>query len=357
MSDWDFRENSLDLIRLVAATQVMVLHSFEFTMNEVTGNLFFELLRLFPGVPIFFFISGYLISRSYERSPTLLAYFKNRVLRIFPALLVCVFVNICLVASTGYFSENGVKLYEIGLLFLAKASFLQFYNPDFMRMFGDGVLNGSLWTICVELQFYFIVPIGYAILGLKKRLATGSLVLVIIFFIFVNQMYIGLMADYSQFLALKFFRISFAPWIYMFLFGVLVQRKFDFFASLVRKVPDYMSLPLYIIVAYVMSSLGVNFGNGISPFVFFILALLVFRFSYSNVIISKSLLKGNDVSYGIYIWHMVYINQLTYLYPNPTIAQTTFCMLLAIVTAILSWFLLERKFLALKSFSMLGSKE
>lgn len=51
---WTFRENNLDLVRLLAAGQVVVLHSFEFMMHEVTDHTFFQILRLIPGVPIFF---------------------------------------------------------------------------------------------------------------------------------------------------------------------------------------------------------------------------------------------------------------------------------------------------------------
>lgn len=37
-------------------------------------------------------------------------------------------------------------------------SFVQFYNPDWLRGFGTGVLNGSLWSIPVELQYYVLLP-------------------------------------------------------------------------------------------------------------------------------------------------------------------------------------------------------
>ena len=74
---WEFKENSLDAIRLLAATQVAVLHTCEFMFVERTGGVFFELLRLFPGVPIFFSVSGYLISKSYESTPNIAEYAKK----------------------------------------------------------------------------------------------------------------------------------------------------------------------------------------------------------------------------------------------------------------------------------------
>ena len=47
MTDWQFRNNSLDMVRLLAAAQVVVLHSLEFTMpRSVTDTLFFDLLRI-----------------------------------------------------------------------------------------------------------------------------------------------------------------------------------------------------------------------------------------------------------------------------------------------------------------------
>lgn len=61
--------NNFDLIRLAAASQVMVIHSIHNLGIETSRAL--EMLEFalsfFPGVPIFFVISGYLVSASYER--------------------------------------------------------------------------------------------------------------------------------------------------------------------------------------------------------------------------------------------------------------------------------------------------
>src|SRR5690349_9052904 len=81
----DWRVNNFDLLRLLAALQVAVVHGI--AVLKPTGHFAGLLgtgLDRFPGVPIFFVISGVLISRSYEHSASLRDYLGNRCLRIFP---------------------------------------------------------------------------------------------------------------------------------------------------------------------------------------------------------------------------------------------------------------------------------
>ena len=93
MSNWVFRENSLDMLRLFAAFQVVVMHTLGYMMPDYGSNAALRILGYFPGVPIFFFISGYLISKAFENSPNNIEYAKNRFLRLYPALIVCVGLN------------------------------------------------------------------------------------------------------------------------------------------------------------------------------------------------------------------------------------------------------------------------
>lgn len=350
MSNWVFKENGLDLIRLVAAMQVMVLHTFEFTLYDTTHSPFFEILRLFPGVPIFFFISGFLISKSYERSPGLISYARNRALRIYPALILCVLINLLMIGSTGYFEQ--VTFSEISWLFLAKVTVFQFYNPDFMRGFGDGVLNGSLWTICVELQFYVIVPILYRLFKLNSKRNLGALVALLLVFIAFNRILFLSLPEYSSQIVWKIFKVSFVPWFYMFLFGIIVQRNFKFFANLFESVNPAVMVLVYTLFACCVSFLGVDFGNGIPPYVYFPLALLVFRVAYSTTMLSNKLLNGNDISYGIYIWHMVFVNQLLFVIDEITVFLVIAVIVITVVTSLASWMLVERRMLKLKRFSV-----
>src|SRR5688572_6028527 len=99
----DHHANNLDLIRLLAALQVAVGHAFAWLAVPLP-RLAEELLRSFPGVLIFFVISGFLITRSYvERNRGFARYMANRALRIYPALWVQYLAIIVLMYATGGF--------------------------------------------------------------------------------------------------------------------------------------------------------------------------------------------------------------------------------------------------------------
>jgi len=350
---WEFKENSLDAIRLLAATQVAVLHTCEFMFVERTGGVFFELLRLFPGVPIFFFVSGYLISKSYESTPNIAEYAKNRGLRLYPALIICVAINLVMVWSTGYFSNLSISGLDIGILFFAKSTFIQFYNPDFMRAFGDGVLNGSLWTICVEVQFYIVAPLVYKFFGKNKAIGNLTLCVLILIFLVANRCLYFWQPEYSQEFLWKLYRVSFAPWFYMFLAGVIFQRNFAFLAGLVSKIPALLMLAGYFFIALFLTRYaGFETENAISPILFVFVILLVFRLSYVMPHKVNSLMKGNDISYGIYIWHMPIVNQMLYMNYRDSYWHVFVACTLSIFVAFLSWRLIEKPALKLKSFTL-----
>ena len=79
--------NNLNFVRLFGASLVLYGHSFVFL--GLPEPLFLSLQPLGAlGVLIFFTISGYLITESWDRDPNLSRFIARRMLRIFPALVV-----------------------------------------------------------------------------------------------------------------------------------------------------------------------------------------------------------------------------------------------------------------------------
>jgi len=59
----EFKINNFDLLRIFAASEVMVGHTI-LHLDISTPPWLINLIYAFPGVPIFFIISGFLISAS-----------------------------------------------------------------------------------------------------------------------------------------------------------------------------------------------------------------------------------------------------------------------------------------------------
>ncbi len=345
-----FRINNFDLLRLLAALQVVFGHSIELTDLSMGKSILFQFIHSIPGVPLFFFISGFLISKSYEINPAIRNYAINRILRIFPGLWFCLFISILLIWMSGY-QSTAFSYSDFSIWFLGQISFVHFYHPEFLKGYGIGVLNGSLWTIGIELQFYIITPFLYRWFFLKGNI-NRNLIILILAFMLINLWFYQFRSDYRDLLVYKLFGITFAPYFYMFLVGVFFQKNFDFLYKYLSD-KGFVIFSLYLFYAYILyNQLNITLGNGIGPWLFFPLACMVFSLAYTKVNISRNLLKHQDISYGLYIYHMPVVNTFIYLVADWRFSNewTTVSIILlsTISLAIFSWFSIERSALHLK---------
>ncbi len=163
------RENNFDLLRLVFAAVVMVFH-----VGALSGvPWLWELTRHLSShfaVKCFFFISGFLVLMSCEKSPSLRSYAEKRIRRIAPAYLFIVVGAALLLAPLSelplreYFASDQLRRYLVSNLLL-----MNFLQPTLPGLFASNALqevNGSLWTIKIEVAFYALVPV---ILWLSRR--------------------------------------------------------------------------------------------------------------------------------------------------------------------------------------------
>ena len=333
--------NNFDLLRLFAAFQVVLMHA---TAHFEQPNLIASYLQLFPGVPIFFFLSGYLIYGSYESSlknkNPLKNFYEKRVLRLYPGLWFCFLVSVLLVLISGYFDVTDIELRDFTLWTIAQTTFFQFYNPDFLRGFGVGVINGALWTISVELQFYFLTPFVHRILRQGKSIIL-SLIVIFIFFNIWNAYF-----NEKDTIILKLINVSFAPWFYMFLCGAFLAR-FKRYTDFILERNVYFILLAFVFCFWTAPYLGLTWGNTIHPIGFLFYLALALKLAYMNPSLSDKLLKRNDISYGIYIYHMPIINFILVEFGTGLI-QFLCAIVATFIMATLSWFMLERPLLRKK---------
>ncbi|QTR46419.1 acyltransferase [Thiothrix litoralis] len=147
------KENNLELLRLIFALQVVISH--------MSSHMEFPIpsfISYFPGVPAFFFVSGLLIYTSYLNAPGK-KYITNRFLRLFPGLLIVTAGGILLILFAKGYPFIRENLPIIITWSFSQITIGQAFNPSIFRDIGVGVINGSLWTITVEIIFYLVVPI------------------------------------------------------------------------------------------------------------------------------------------------------------------------------------------------------
>ena len=350
------RENNFDLIRLIAALQVMVYHSLtHFQVQANWAEPLKQVVYLLPGVPIFFTISGFLIYQSLERNRHgLKKYFVNRFLRLYPALWACLAFTILLITLSGHLNWEVIFTQRFLLWFTAQLSFFQFYPLEDFRTWGVGHPNGSLWSISVEIQFYLLLPVLFYLLFDKKyALRTKNIVLFILMAISIafNYYQQQMVAEHKTIGSLM--GVFILHYLYFFCSGIILYLNFERLKKfLVGK--GWIWIGLFILYTVIFHNWLNYFENVYETSLAGIigeslLAIATISAAYSKISLSSKILSGNDLSYGIYIYHMPVIN---YFYTQTKyITPLKFVSILAaiVVIAFFSWRIIEKNVLKLKT--------
>jgi len=352
-----YATNNFHLIRLFAALQVAFSHLYTLLKIEDSGIVpltICKIINLFPGVPIFFFVSGFLISKSYEKSSHLSSYFKNRTLRIYPALMLCVVLSVVSVYFSGYYGTINLPISKFIFWIFSQIITPGFYNPDFMRAYGSGVLDGPVWTISVEIQLYILIPVIYSLFFRFKKDINHTMCILIVVFSIISIIFSQVQTDenFKKSMFFKFLHISFLPWFNMFLFGVWFQINYAMLNKYLNGKIFYV-LILYLVFSYILLNWGdIRILNFFSPIRELFLAIVIFTFAYSYTNLSNALLGQNDISYGIYLYHMPVCNYFIYKGWQHEKIYFLMAVLLSCIIAYISWMSLEKPALLLKQYSI-----
>lgn len=162
------RENNFDFIRIAAAYLVLFSHCWPLFGRE--PEFLSALLNYETGgglaVSIFFFTSGYLMCGSLLRRDDLFHFVMSRSLRILPGLAVTVLFCGFVVGPAytelslrDYFGQPATWLYLNNMVIFP----IRFPLPGvFMHNPAQASVNGSLWTLPIEVACYILLFIFFS---------------------------------------------------------------------------------------------------------------------------------------------------------------------------------------------------
>lgn len=156
------RIDVLDGIRVLCVLLVGWYHIWQqswlspsFTLLGQHYSLDFLLRSGYIWVDGLLLLSGFLLYLPYTQAtsklPAILPFYKRRLIRILPSYLLCILPLFVLALCQGAYSSALDAVKDL-------AAHLTFTHTLFPFSYHNTPLNGALWTLGVEMQFYFLFP-------------------------------------------------------------------------------------------------------------------------------------------------------------------------------------------------------
>ncbi|MGY4329368.1 peptidoglycan/LPS O-acetylase OafA/YrhL [Bradyrhizobium sp. LB7.2] len=351
--------NNFDIIRILAALQVLYSHAIE-VLNLPVPTWWVHLFFFwFPGVPVFFLVSGFLVVQSFQNcNRSARPFWIRRALRLYPGLVVNLLVILALLTIAGNISgAQWINPATWLWLLVSTAMGSDFYGNIVVGapFTYDGAFkvfpSGVLWSISVEIGFYLLVPLTFGRPFHTRLSMTVSLMLWATFSVLASRF----LQDYWTILPTVQRDILFCspfPHYWIFLVGAAVRLYWDEIQALLK------GWGLAWLTAYVALSLVLFMTNNgqvvdyqhVTPLValrVFVLAGLVFSAAFTLPRLA-SVLRGNDLSYGVYLYHMPVIATFVVLGVAPSDWLWIAVLATTVAVAVISWRLVEKRALALK---------
>ncbi len=324
-----------DAMRIALALVILTYHSFLLADNHAGYAFINQYFYLFviALVPMFFCLSGFLVTGSALRTRSVRVFLTYRGLRIFPALVVE--VTLCAILLGPVMTSLPLAEY-----FTTKQFFTYFGNiigvvrMELPGVFLDNpypkVVNGSLWTLQPEFYCYLIMAALMAsTLVYRRTWYTWSFVLATALLTILNTRYgYGNPGD------------LFPPnvIIYYFFVGIAAYHWRQY-------IPAH---PLLFVVCLLLAS-AMLAQQGL-------VYLAAIPVTYCTLYVGMlrlpriPLLQNGDYSYGLYLLHFPILQSLAHLLPS--LREWWMLLLLAtpltVLLAALSWHAIEKPALRLK---------
>ncbi len=320
------RNYNMDLFRAVAVILVVMYHSW-----VLTGSIEFrpKVLHMFIqlggeiGVTIFFALSGYGIFCSLKKMEAsgglyFWMFLKKRCKRIMPQYYFCLVMTLLLMDGAYYLSEEQM------INVMSHIFFLHNLHPHF-----HGAINGVLWTMGVIVQFYLIAIPLYRwisnhmavtlICSAGFTICMKAFLYAVVIPNFKTDDFVYFFVGRQIITALDNFTVGMAV-------ACMIEKR----NIILRKWQSWMLFLSALTGLGLLCRAGLHYGihtNNLSGYVWHsLLALMIMGLMAGGSFIkidyygktSRIFLWVAKYEYGIYLWHLLFINNLVHKAPMIT---------------------------------------
>lgn len=325
-----------DALRIALSLLVMLTHSVPLSTGIASFDIRENWLRygIFAILPMFFGLSGFLVTGSAIRVKSGFKFFLQRAFRLIPALTVEVFLSAIILGgllttlpAQEYFTNHQFWAYFGNII-----GDVHFELPG---VFKDnpfpGSVNGNMWTLRPEYYCYAIL-LGSMFVGFFKseRLYISSITVIILYYIFIDITKNAGKPEYSY---------SSDGLVFCFLVGSLYFR--------ISKILPYSKILFAISIAGWILLLNIDGGS--------YLALLCIVYATIFIGCTKITLprifRTGDYSYGVYLYGFPIQQTLVYAF---TFTHKWYILFatsapLTLIVAMISWHAIEKPALKIRS--------
>lgn len=342
--------NNFDAIRLFAAALVIYGHGFvllaEGPVPSILGG---EISAI--AVKIFFSLSGYLIVASWLNDPNPKRFLARRLLRIWPALALVVFISACVLGPlvsrrdlVGYFSDGALLEYFRNLRLYIVYSLPGVFENNIYPV----AVNGSLWSLPAEFAMYCLVMACGIMMAVLPRLRFAA--------IWGLATIIVLALSYTQ------FTLQFDIVTGIVIYGTRLDYTLDVAPCFVVGGCLYLlrrfvhaSVPIGI-GAILLCELCVRYLGAPHPLVAALIAYATISIGTASTVLLRSAGRFGDLSYGVYLYGFPVAQTLSHVYGRdlPFSLHLVATLLLSCAFAAVSFHLVEKQMLKFKPGRQVG---
>lgn len=316
----------LDGLRGLAIALVVWYHLWQVSWLD-PGPLIFIPVAGFLGVELFFFLSAFCLSYPYVRAyfaeeepPSLRHFAYRRFIKIVPSYLLSLVAVIALAMLPGAKDSWGANIDwpNAQTAALDLAAHLTFVHTFFSETYAS--INGVLWTLGIEIQYYLIFPFLIVMLLRAPLSVAGVMTAVAIAYrVRIGQCCQAPVFDHNLGQLLGFFDYFAAGMLCAFAYGWLRAKNVRLFGREQRWMWALLALGAFVWMGALFANLTTKrwqpeFANwwlvrngtfyALAIFIAALGSLLAFP-AWRRLLANPVLVFLSVISYNLYLWHQI----------------------------------------------------